>query len=113
MACASRGTRTGEVMEVVVAHQLGLEQAVMRFERLAERHGIELEGREQAADGWRARAAKSLGFLGAVRAQCAIDAARVRVEVESAPAALGASMLAGMLERELRATFGASAETAG
>ncbi len=85
-------------MEVRVAHKLSALEIVRRIRVAAERHDVEFT---PGADETRGVLSKNAGFLGTVRAEYAIEADALVVNVRDKPAFIPEGTLRRMLEEEL------------
>jgi hypothetical protein len=89
---------------IAIEHALAPEQAVERLAELARRHEVTLT---PGADATAGRLEKSMGLFGSVRGRYRIEASRVEIVVESAPAMVGGETLRRMLGDALQEAFGA------
>ena len=87
-------------MEVRVPHTLSSEEVARRITAAADKHDVEFT---PDATGLRGTLAKDAGFLGAVRANYAIEKHALVVVVDQRPAFLPEATLRRMLEDELNA----------
>jgi len=87
-----------------VQHALSAEEALERLHELARRHDVELTPGADTSSG---TLVKAVGFFGSVQGRYRIEATRVEIVIESAPAVVGESTLRRLLSDALEEAFGA------